>query len=147
MKHAISTWAFSAAPLTNKGLFGSLFFIIQFSSLITLNIKVVWYNHSISITHYFSHYLGGPHLSRCSFFFFFLFSIPRNPNPVKKKKERTQWRRKEKKKKSQLVKSCYWMGPSCVFNYKNTIELWVMETEKSYGNWKQLKGVFSFHNS
>ena len=29
-------------------------------------------------------------------------------------------------------------GSPCVFNYKN----WVM----SYGNWKQLKCVFSFHN-
>ena len=59
--------------------------------------------------------------------------------------DRTQWRRKEKKnpvktepvrkkkkKKSQLVKRCGWVGPSCVFNYKNAIELWVMETK----NWK-----------
>ena len=40
-------------------------------------------------------------------------------------------KKKGKKKKSQLVKSCCWVGPSCVFNYKNAIELWVMETENS----------------
>ena len=72
----------------------------------------------------------------------------------KKKKEtsedRTQWRRREKKKpsedwtsekeeekKSQLVKRCGWVGPSCVFNYKNAIELWVMETK----NWKLSYGL------
>ena len=49
--------------------------ITQFLSLITLNTKVVWYHHSVSITHYFSHYLGGPRLSWCSFFFFFFFSF------------------------------------------------------------------------
>ena len=146
---------------------GHFFLSLNFhhSSLIALNTKVVWYYHPVSITHYFSHYLGAPHLSQCSFF----FPVPRNPNPVKKKipvkktepseeerkkkkktsEDRTQWRRKEKKnpvktepvrkkkkKKIQLVKRCGWVGPSCVFNYKNVIELWVMETKNlklSYG--------------
>ena len=49
-------------------------------------------------------------------------------NPVKKTEPSEEERKK--KKKSQLVKSC-WVGPLCVFSYKNAIELWVMETENS----------------
>ena len=98
-----------------KDLFGSLFFITQFSSLIThhsifithhsplitLNTKVVWYHHSVSITHYFSHYLRAPRLSRCSFFF---FQVPSNPNPVKKKKKpvKTEPSEEERKKKKPM---------------------------------------------
>ena len=76
------------------------------SSLIILNTKVVWYHHSVSITHYFSHYLGAPRLSWCSFFFSF-FQVPSNPNPVKKKKKKpvkTEPSEEERKKKNNLVK-------------------------------------------
>ena len=58
----------------------------------------------------------------------------------KKPSEEDRTSEKEEEKKSQLVKSCSWVGPSCVFNYKNVIELWVMKTENS-------QNVFSFHNS
>ena len=51
--------------------------------------------------------------------------------------------RKKKKKKSQLVKRCSWVGSSCVFNYKNVIELWVMETENS----QKVFSVSITHNS
>ena len=62
---------------------------------------------------------------------------------TKKKKPRTANQEKKGKKKSKVVKSCDWVlfvGPLCVFNYNIAIEL-------SYGNWKQPKCVFSFHNS
>ena len=77
------------------------------SSLITLNTKVVWYHHSISITHYFSHYLEAPHLSWCSFFFSFsfFFPIPRNPNPVEKKKTPSEEEREKNKIKKNPVKT------------------------------------------
>ena len=139
--------------------------IIQFSSLITLNTNVVWYHHSVFITHYFSHYLGAPRLSRCSFFFFFFFfPSSQQPEPSekkkktvkktepsegeRKKKKKNQWRRpnqweRRRKKKSQLVKSCGWVGPSCVFNYKNAIELWVMKTKNN----QKVFSVSITHNS
>ena len=56
----------------------------------------------------------------------------------KRKRKRTEQptqRRKEKRKKkvksSQKVQLVLFVGPSCVFNYKNVIELWVMEAENS----------------
>ena len=53
--------------------------ITHHSSLITQFFTSVCLHHSVSITHYFSHYLEGPRLSRCSFFFFstssFFFSF------------------------------------------------------------------------
>ena len=156
-------------------MFGLIIFITQFSSLIThhsifithhsplitLNTKVVWYHHSVSITHYFSHYLRAPRLSRCSFFF---FQVPSNPNPVKKKKNQwrpnpvkkkkkkkkrtnkqwrrpNQWERRRKKKKKSVGQKLRLSGSlMCVWLQKCH---WVM----SYENWKQPKGVFSFHNS
>ena len=51
----------------------------------------------------------------------------RSPNPGEEIKKR-------KEKKGRLVKSYGWVmtsGSPCVFNYKNTIKLWVMETENS----------------
>ena len=56
--------------------------------------------------------------------------------PVKEEEE-------EEKKKSQLIKKCDWVGLSCVFNYKNAIELWVMKTENS----QKLFSVSITHNS
>ena len=73
---------------------------------------------------------------------------PEEEEEIKKKKKQTnseedQTSEKEKKKKSQLVKSCGWVDPSCVFNYKNAIELWVMETENS----QKVFSVSITHNS
>ena len=39
------------------------------------------------------------------------------------KKKRVDW--------SKGVAELWLVGPPCVFNYKNVIELWVMETENS----------------
>ena len=38
---------------------------------------------------------------------------------------------KKKVKSGQKVRLILFVGPSCVFNYKNVIELWVMEIENS----------------
>ena len=50
---------------------------------------------------------------------------PSEEEREKKKKpmKKTEPMRKKKKKKSQLFKICGWVGLSCVFNYKNAIEL------------------------
>ena len=77
----------------------------------------------------------------------------RNPEQTEVKERRRRKKRKKtqnnqpgeerEKKKSKVVKSCDWVlfvGPLYVFNYNIPIEL-------SYGNWKQPKCVFSFHNS
>ena len=44
--------------------------------------------------------------------------------PVKEEKEK-------KKKKSKGAAKLWLVGAPCMFNYKNAIELWIMETEKS----------------
>ena len=56
----------------------------------------------------------------------------------KKKKEkeehrgdRTQEKKGKGKKKGKGAAELWLVGPLCVFNYKNVIELWVMETENS----------------
>ena len=49
----------------------------------------------------------------------------------KKKKNRTANPGKKKNQSGQKLRLVLFVGPSCVFNYKNTIELWVMETENS----------------
>ena len=67
----------------------------------------------------------------------------------KKEKKRTEQptqRRKEKKKivkSGQKVRLVLFVSPLCVFNYKNAIELWVMETENIF--W--LFSVSITHNS
>ena len=64
----------------------------------------------------------------------------------RKKKNRTanpEKKGKKKVKSGQKVWLVLFVGPSCVFNYKNVIELWVMEIENS-------QNVFSVsitHNS
>ena len=65
--------------------------------------------------------------------------------PVKKKKKRepNSQPRKKKGESDQKLRLVLFAGPSCVFNYKNVIELWVIETENS-------QNVFSVsitHNS
>ena len=75
---------FASFEIDTKSLFGQQNLVTQFPSLIThhssLNFTSVCLHHSVSITHYFSHYLEGPRLSRCSFFFstssFFFFFFP-----------------------------------------------------------------------
>ena len=51
----------------------------------------------------------------------------------KKKKPRgeTEPRRRKGKKKSKGAVELWLMGLPCVFNYKNAIKLWVIETENS----------------
>ena len=48
-----------------------------------------------------------------------------------KKKNRTANPEKKKSQSGQKLRLILFAGPSCVFNYKNDIELWVMETENS----------------
>ena len=120
-----------------------------------------------TITHFPSlnifHTICGPYTChQCSFFIFF-FQYPNSLNPVEKKNQtRTDRTSEEKKKKEsnsqpKKKKTHYWVNkrwskvaavnPLCVFNYNIAIELWVMETENTFGNWKQPKCVFNFHNS
>ena len=89
-----------------KAMFGWIFFITHFPSLITKNTLPVWHHHSLVLTQYFSHCLWALYLSLGAvFIFYFLVS----PNPMKKKKnpdqitepnERKRRRRKKEKKKS-----------------------------------------------
>ena len=71
----------------------------------------------------------------------------------KKKKTRTEDRIGEKKKteqptqekksqSGQKLQLVLFAGPSCVFNYKNAIELWVMETKNN----QKLFSVSITHN-
>ena len=106
--------------------------------------------HSIFITHHsiFHTYLAsspnfyysifftlfvGPYLSPGAAFSFSFFSF-QYPNSPKLKK---------KKKEGQKLQLVLFAGPSCVFNYKNAIELWVMETE----NTQNVFSVSITHNS
>ena len=126
--------------IRDLGLFGSLFLSLNFyyssliihqSPLITLNTKVLWYHHSVSITHYFSHYLGGPHLSRCSFFF---FQVPSNPNPGKKKQWRrpNRWERRRKKKVNWSKVAAEWVPHVCLITKMPlSYELWKLKTAKT----------------
>ena len=80
-----------------------------------------------------------------------------NNQPRKKKKKKStqekekekKWRaanpgkRKKKVKSGQKLRLVLFASPSCVFNYKNAIELWVMETE----NCQKLFSVSITHNS
>ena len=63
----------------------------------------------------------------------------------KKKKEEGRiedWTQEKKGgKKSQKVQ--LWVPP-CVFNYKNAIELWIMETENTLWKLKTTKMCFQF---
>ena len=67
----------------------------------------------------------------------------------KRKKKKKNWTANPEKKGKKNVKSgqkvrlVLFVSPSCVFNYKNAIELWVMETENIF--W--LFSVSITHNS
>ena len=65
----------------------------------------------------------------------------RKTESVKKKKteQPTQEKKSQSGQKLQLV---LFAGPSCVFNYKNAIELWVMETKNN----QKLFSVSITHN-
>ena len=74
------------------------------------------------------------------------------PNQWKKKKKkkkkeeeenRTANPRKKNVKSGQKLRLVLFVGPSCVFNYKNVIELWVLKTENS----QKLFSVSITHNS
>ena len=126
-------------------------FITQFPLLITHHFKIL---HPFGTnTQYFSHYLWAPYLSLDATFLFFsqypetrtrkgkkiIKKNPDHPNPVKeegkkRKRKKEEPRRREEKKKvgwSKGAAELWLMGPPCVFNYKNAIELWVMETKNS----------------
>ena len=73
-----------------------------------------------------------------------------NEQPTQEKEKEKKWRaanpgkRKKKKVKSgQKLRLVLFASPSCVFNYKNAIELWVMETE----NCQKLFSISITHNS
>ena len=156
-------------------MFGCIFFITQFLSLITHHFKIL---HTFgTITQLPSlnifHTICEPHICHSVqlFFFFFFFPVPENQTRKEKKKKetqitRTQWKKEKKKedtwdrtqekkgKKKKRKKEDTWdrtkekkenkkvdwskgaaelwlVGFPCVFNYKNVIKLWVMETENS----------------
>ena len=65
--------------LTHKGLFGFIFFITQFPSLITHHSSLitqiftpVWHHHSISVTQYIFHTICWPNTCHLVQIFFFL---------------------------------------------------------------------------
>ena len=78
---------------------------------------------------------------------------PEQTEPMKKEKKKKEkkknWTANPEKKGKKNVKSgqkvrlVLFVSPSCVFNYKNAIELWVMETENIF--W--LFSVSITHNS
>ena len=66
----------------------------------------------------------------------------KRPNPMKEERKKTkrnpggedqtsERRKGKKKKKSKGAAKLWLVGAPCMFNYKNAIELWIMETEKS----------------
>ena len=122
-----------------------------------------------TITHFPSlnifHTICRPHTCHpVQLFLFFFSSVPKLTEPSKKKKieqtepvkeeeeekkkkrrrrEPNSQPRKKKVKSGQELRLVLFAGPLCIFNYKNDIKLWVMETENS-------QNVFSVsitHNS
>ena len=141
------------------------FFVTQFSSLITHHLKYhVCLAPSLTSHHsiFFTLFVGPIPVTSAAFSFFF-FSTQTHWTQWKKKTkpEQTELVKKRKKKNRtanpRKKKTHYWVNkrwskvaavdPLCVFNYNIVIELWVMETENTFGNWKHPKCVFSFHNS
>ena len=55
----------------------------------------------------------------------------RKSTPAQEKKKNSQCQPKKKKKKVKRWSKVAAVGPSCVFIYKNTIELWKLKTENS----------------
>ena len=133
-------------------MFGCKIFITQFSLLNFCHLSLITLKYytclapSLSYHHliFFTLFVDPISVTRCSFFLFFL-PVPRNP---KKKKTEPRWRKERKKEKKkqedpretkprwEKKKKVDWskgaaelwlVGPSCMFNYKNIIELWVTE--------------------
>ena len=129
------------------------------SSLITHHSSLNFSHSFGTITHFPSlnifHTICGPYTCHSELFFFFQYPKTRTQWKKKGKKKvqitRTQWKKKTKQKQKQKqkpwrrnqtqkkkgkkkVKRCGWVmtsGSPCVFNYKNVIELWVIETKNS----------------
>ena len=142
--------------LTHKGLFGYIFFITQFPSLIThhsslkfshpFGIITQFPSHNIFFTLFVDHTYQPVQL----FLFFFFFSTQTHRSlKKKKKKKKRNWTanpRKERKKKvksSQKLWLVLFVDLLYVFNYNIAIELWVMETENS----QNVFSVFITYNS
>ena len=128
------------------GLFGFIFLITQFSSLNFHHSSLITHNSSLNFSHRFGiithfpslnifHTICGPiPVSRYNLFsFFFSLSVPKLTEAnikkiIKKKilKKPQNGRPNQRKKKSQSgqkLRLVLFAGPSCVFNYKNVIEL------------------------
>ena len=112
-----------------KAMFGLLFFITQFSSLVTHHSKYLTrlaqsltFHHSV----FFILFVGPIPVTLCRIFFFFFHLVSLNP-VKKKKKNRTanQEKKGEKKrvKSGQKVGLVLFVSPLCVFNYNIVIEL------------------------
>ena len=118
-----------------KGLFGFIFFITQFPSLVTRHLSLITHHSSLNFSHPFGiitqfpslnifHTICGPiPVSRYSFFFFFLLQYPNSPKLIyiyiyiyiNRTEDRTREEKKKepnsqprKKKKIKVVKSCNW---------------------------------------
>ena len=133
-------------------MFGWLFFITQFPSLITLK-----YHTRLAPSLNIFHTICGPHTCHSvQLFFFFSISL----NPVKKKKRKKEkkpklegrrtshlvWKEKEKKEDeethapnpvkkkktwSKVAAKVWQWVPPCNVICGNAIELWIMETKNS----------------
>ena len=112
-----------------KSLFGFIFLVTQFSSLITHHLKYhVFLAPSLTSHHsiFFTLFVGPIPITGAafSFSFFFFFQYPNTLNPVKekKKKERKPTPAQGKKKVKRWSKVAA-VGPLYVFNYNIAIEL------------------------
>ena len=128
-------------------MFGLIFFITQFPSLIThhSSLKIpnpfgtiipVWHHHSLVITQYFLHYLWVSHLSHdAGFFFIFSITEPSEKKKKKKKPKQPTQEKKGRKKKSKVVKRdgwyCLWVPYVCLITILLlSYELWKLKTAK-----------------
>ena len=113
------------------------FFVTQFSSLITHHLKYhVCLAPSLTSHHsiFFTLFVGPIPVTGAAFSFF--FSIPKLTESSEKKKRLANANPKKKKSKGGQ-KLRLWVPYVCLITILSL----------SYGNWKQPKCVFSFHNS
>ena len=145
--------------------------VTQFPLLITHNSSLITHHSSLNFSHSFGtithfpslnifHTICGPYTCHSELFFFsntqklepnerrkekkkFKSLEPREKKKTKQKQKQKPWRRNQtqKKKGKKKVKRCGWVMTSGSHVYLITKML------LSYRNWKQLKCVFSFHNS
>ena len=138
----------------------SLFLLLNFHhSIFITHHSLLNFSHPFDIITQFPslnifHTICGPILVS-QYIFFFLVPKLTEANIIKKKTPElktnrpNQWKKKKKKKErkkerknrtanlkkksqsDQKLRLVLFAGPSCVFNYKNVIELWIMETENS----------------